>query len=62
MKRHRSQPMTGECQLQTYQEETYQTVLNSRTVMVEPTECVKERDIRQLLKHLLTALTGQHVR
>ena len=39
MKRHRSQPMAGECQLQTYQEETYQTVLNSRTVMVEPTDC-----------------------
>ena len=29
----------GECQQQTYQEETYQTVLNPRTVLVEPTDC-----------------------
>ena len=29
----------GECQQQTYQEKTYQTVLNPRTVSVEPTDC-----------------------
>ena len=29
----------GECPQQTYQEKTYQTVLNPRTVSVEPTDC-----------------------
>ena len=38
MKRHHSQPMARECQRQTYLEETYQTVLNLRAVMVEPTD------------------------
>ena len=31
--------MAGECQQQTYLEEIYQTVLNPRTVLVEPTDC-----------------------
>ena len=39
MKSHRSQPMAGKCQRQTYLKETYQTVLNPRTIMVEPTDC-----------------------
>ena len=34
------QPMAGQCQGQTYLEETYQTVLNRpRTELVEPTDC-----------------------
>ena len=39
MERHRSQLMTGEGQRQTYQEETYKTVLIPRTVKVETTDC-----------------------
>ena len=31
--------MTGEGQRQTYQEETYKTVLSPRTVLVETTDC-----------------------
>ena len=30
--------MAGECQQQTYLEKIYQTVLNPRTVLVEPTD------------------------
>ena len=39
VERHRSQPMTGEGQRQTYLEETYETVLSPRTVLVETTDC-----------------------
>ena len=39
MERHRSQPMAGEGQRQTYLEETYKNVLSSRTVLVETTDC-----------------------
>ena len=39
MERHRSQPMAGESERQTYLEETYKTVLSPRTVLVETTDC-----------------------
>ena len=39
MERHRSQPMAREGQRQTYLEETYKTVLSSRTVLIETTDC-----------------------
>ena len=39
MERHRSQPMGGEGQRQTYLEETYKTVPSPRTVLVETTDC-----------------------
>ena len=39
MERHRSQPMAGEGQRQTYLEKTYKTVLTPRTVLVETTYC-----------------------
>ena len=67
MKRHQYHLMAGEGQQQTYLEEIYQTVLNPRTVLFEPTDCddndrnvhlkkllcVKEQDnISLLLKYL----------
>ena len=67
MKRHQYHLMAGECQQQTYLEKIYQTVLNPRTVLVEPTDrddddrnvhlkkllCLKEQvNISLLLKYL----------
>ena len=52
MERHQSQPkMAGDCQRNTYLEETYQTLLKPRTVLVEPTDC-HDNDIHGRSNHL----------
>ena len=52
MERHQSQPkMAGDCQRHTYLEETYQTLLKPRTVLVEPTDC-HDNDIHGRSNHL----------
>ena len=52
MKRHKYHLMAGDCQQQTYLEKIYQTVLNPRTVLVEPTDC-DDDDRNVHLKKLL---------
>ena len=52
MERHQSQPkMAGDCQRHTYLEETYQTLLKPRTVLVERTDC-HDNDIHGRSNHL----------